>query len=60
VGLVTISYMAPWLWMKVSFAATILQLVLAVFLAAQRMIRSPEGQNALSAPSDKPGGISLR
>jgi hypothetical protein len=58
VGLAAATFVAPWLWMRVSFAATIFQVGLAVFLVVQRMVTASEGshQNALSALPDKPGG----
>jgi hypothetical protein len=58
VGLAAATFVVPWLSMWVSFAATIFQVGLAVFLLIQRVVKAtePSHQNALSAPPDKPGG----
>ena len=62
VGLVVATSVVPWLWTSVSFAATIFQFGLAIFLIIQRMVRVPEWseQNILSAPSDKTSGSENR
>jgi hypothetical protein len=58
VGLTVATYVVPLLWTSVSYAGTIFQFGLAIFLVVRRMVRTPEDshQDALSAPPDKPGG----
>ena len=55
VGLAAATFVMPWFWIRVSSAATILQVGLAVFLVVQRIVRAPEGSHQ-NAPPDKPGG----